>query len=38
MRTVEESIRSLDQKWVNKSWHEVRITVNGMEVNKPEWF
>lgn len=34
LRTVEGSIRRHDQKWINKSCPEVRITVNGMEVKK----
>lgn len=35
--TVEGPVRRHDQKWINKSWPEVRITLNGMEVKKPEW-
>lgn len=39
LRTVEGSIRRHDQKWINKSWPEVRITVNVMEVKKKtEWY
>jgi hypothetical protein len=38
LRTVEGSIKRHDQKWINKSWPEFRITVNGMEVKQPEWY
>jgi len=38
LRTVEGSIRRHDQKRINKSWPEVRITVNGMRVKKTEWY
>jgi len=38
LRTVEGSIRRHDQKWISKSCPEVRFTVNGMEVKKPEYY
>jgi hypothetical protein len=33
-RTVEGSVKRHYQKWINKSWPEVRTTVNGMEVKR----